>query len=115
MDKALKKKWVKALRSGDYEQTTCALRVGDGFCCLGVLADIQGATWKHDGSGRDVYEAWFGPLRVSSIGSVHTRSGEATGQELGGLSCVAANLLTRMNDVLNKDFEEIADAIEKYF
>ena len=40
-----KEKWLAALRSGEYEQTTAQLRhnVGDGtylYCCLGVLCNI---------------------------------------------------------------------------
>jgi hypothetical protein len=41
------KAWVKALRSGEYKQTTGALRrssstetMPEGYCCLGVLCDI---------------------------------------------------------------------------
>ena len=40
MDSSLKQKWVRALRSGKYEQATGALRNEDGFCCLGVLCDV---------------------------------------------------------------------------
>lgn len=44
MKKEIMKKWVKALRSGGYEQGKgCLVRVGkryDEFCCLGVLADL---------------------------------------------------------------------------
>lgn len=40
MDRELKAKWVAALLSGDYSQTTGKLRRTDGYCCLGVLADI---------------------------------------------------------------------------
>lgn len=32
--------WVKELRSGDYRQGKDYLRVGDMFCCLGVLCDM---------------------------------------------------------------------------
>jgi hypothetical protein len=34
--------WVKALRSGDYEQGQEYLCRGGRFCCLGVLCEIQG-------------------------------------------------------------------------
>ncbi len=35
------KKWVAALRSGKYEQTTGRLHLkGDGYCCLGVACDL---------------------------------------------------------------------------
>lgn len=41
MDKKLAKKWVKALRSGKYKQTTDNLQDETGHCCLGVLCEIQ--------------------------------------------------------------------------
>jgi len=37
--------WLTALRSGDYAQARGALRIGSGFCCLGVAEDVRGATW----------------------------------------------------------------------
>jgi hypothetical protein len=40
MDAELKRKWVEALRSGKYEQASGKLRVGNKFCCLGVLCDL---------------------------------------------------------------------------
>jgi len=50
MNKVIKAKWKKALTSGDYEQTTQALRNEDGFCCLGVLCDVyiqeKGIDWE---------------------------------------------------------------------
>lgn len=33
-------KWVKALRSGKYKQTTGRLQDGKGYCCLGVACAI---------------------------------------------------------------------------
>ncbi len=35
------KKWINALESGDYQQTTGRLRRGDAMCCLGVACDIS--------------------------------------------------------------------------
>jgi len=35
-----KAEWIAALRSGDYEKTVGSLRIGDGFCCLGVASDL---------------------------------------------------------------------------
>jgi hypothetical protein len=40
MNKAIKRRWVKALRSGEYKQTKGALRADSGYCCLGVLCDL---------------------------------------------------------------------------
>lgn len=36
----IKRRLLEALRSGDYPQTTHALRKDDGFCCLGVLCEL---------------------------------------------------------------------------
>lgn len=58
MDAELKAKWVAALRSGEYEQTTGALRKEGGYCCLGVLCDVVGATWKYDDED-DIWDAHF--------------------------------------------------------
>ena len=40
------KKWIKALRSGEYKQTKEFLRIGDKFCCLGVACDLYGKSKK---------------------------------------------------------------------
>ena len=41
MNKDIKKKWVDALRSGEYKQGKGQLRNSKGeFCCLGVLCDL---------------------------------------------------------------------------
>lgn len=42
----IKKKWVKALRSGKYNQCDGQLRQGDTFCCLGVLCDLHRKAMK---------------------------------------------------------------------
>jgi len=41
MNKRIKKKWIKALRSGKYKQGKMVLHSTDNkFCCLGVLCDL---------------------------------------------------------------------------
>lgn len=45
MDAKLKKKWVKALLSGEYRQGLGALESGGRYCCLGVLRHVAD---KHD-------------------------------------------------------------------
>ena len=43
MNPTIKKKWIRALRSGRYEQANRFLMSPQGgFCCLGVLGKIQG-------------------------------------------------------------------------
>lgn len=45
MDAELKAKWIEALRSGKYIQTEGILANGvGGFCCIGVLGEIQGCS-----------------------------------------------------------------------
>ena len=49
MDAKLKAKWVKALRSGKYQQITNVLHYDNkSFCCLGVLSKV--CAIKEDGS-----------------------------------------------------------------
>jgi len=58
MDKALKAKWLEALRSGKYKQGQGRLRSDDDkFCCLGVLCDISGeGEWEHSSSMGYLYK-----------------------------------------------------------
>ena len=41
MDQKLKKKWIEALTSGKYQQAKSRLKDPSGFCCLGVLRDVN--------------------------------------------------------------------------
>ena len=53
MDAEIKQKWLNALRSGEYKQGYGGLCDGTQFCCLGVLAHIQGMSreWLERNSG----------------------------------------------------------------
>ena len=42
MKAALKKKWLKALRGGKYEQGYGVLCQRGRYCCLGVLCEVAG-------------------------------------------------------------------------
>jgi hypothetical protein len=51
MNQEVKEKWVKALRSGYYEQCKEFLSIDNRFCCLGVLCEIavrEGITSKKE-------------------------------------------------------------------
>lgn len=48
MKPELKSKWLKALRSGKYRQTTQCLKRRNNYCCLGVLATVAGAKWSQE-------------------------------------------------------------------
>lgn len=56
MDKKLKTKWIKALRSGKYKQCRTILTDGKGYCCIGVLGEISGDVDQ----GYDIASAQFG-------------------------------------------------------
>lgn len=50
------RQWVEALESGEYAQTTGALRKGNNYCCLGVACDKYSSdNWKLCGR-RGTYE-----------------------------------------------------------
>lgn len=56
MNSRVKRLWVEALRSGEYQQGRNALRADDRFCCLGVLCDVyiketSQAEWETDEGG----------------------------------------------------------------
>lgn len=105
LSKQLKEDWIKALRSGEYQQGTgflCQLKNGkETYCCLGVLADIE-----YDGF-------WEAESKVESAGSNWKIEMSSThyGAHLIGDHDVSE--LINMNDE-GKTFEEIASWIEKY-
>ena len=69
MDKKIKAKWVKALRSGQYRKTKnrLASHKGDAFCCLGVLADVMGCEWTEGLEGLCPINPKTGRGQVSDI------------------------------------------------
>lgn len=68
MNAEVKKKWVDALRSGEYRQGEGFLLKGDNYCCLGVLCDLYHketgeGEWIHQG---DNYSRIFSVQGISS-------------------------------------------------
>jgi hypothetical protein len=51
----VKRKWLIALRSGEYKQTKQVLKDQFGHCCLGVLCEVvkneMGLRWTKDAGG----------------------------------------------------------------
>jgi len=110
--------WVKALRSDDYKQTTGKLfgtlddgnslfEENVGYCCLGVLCDIStegewfGFSYLHhpEGGGE---EEWDADIDAEVF------------EDWTGLGEEAKNALIHFNDEDHYNFNEIADAIERY-
>lgn len=106
MNKAFKKKWVKALRSGEYEQTQNRLCDGNGgMCCLGVLCDISRlGEWEEIDCDGPVYK--FG--KISKEYELSTKM-----LQKFGLHKRTMAKLIKMNDQDEMSFDEIADYIEE--
>lgn len=122
LKKSFKKKWIAALRSGKFEQTSGELRSkdGKGFCCLGVAChllrpnlwskkeDVFKIRMKHGFNEKDslvldlpdtfpAFQAGYMPKRLA---------------ESVGLSTEDQKTLSTLNDDGNS-FDEIADYIEE--
>lgn len=89
MDAEIKRKWVEALRSGEYQQGRGSLVPDDdSLCCIGVgfcvalPSENVGASWTDDAAERI------------------------------GLTATQRDYLVRLNDEWKKSFAEIADYID---
>ena len=107
MDAMLKKKWLCALRYGNYEQTKGRLRNDDGFCCLGVLCDlIDPKLWKKVGTAKEEKDNLYS---YDSCGTGHLP--EKLREEIG-LSYRVQEIASERNDA-GDSFERIADWLEE--
>jgi hypothetical protein len=96
MDKKLKAKWVKALRSGKYRQTRNVLSQNGAYCCLGVLRCLL-------------------PAKVRKLPMDHENYSEvlnAPQQKCAGLVKAQQKKLAGMNDNKKLTFPQIADYVE---
>lgn len=103
MNPEYKQKWIEALRSGEFEQTTKELRNSKGYCCLGVLTEIV--------DGKD------GWLKVEHCGYYTNKDGGAgyLSDEVGeivGLSNEEQQELANLNDNKDFSFTDIAAWVE---
>ena len=107
MKPELKKRWVKALRSGKFKKGKYQLRwqteKGDVYCCLGVLCAIEGVKWKKVVVLETVSYGVSG-----DIGSL-----APSRQKQFGISDDVQGKLIKMNDVKNHSFAHIATWVEK--
>lgn len=93
LSKKFKRDWIKALRSGEYEQGTTELYRNGKYCCLGVAAKILN-------------------IPLSGGDDPYTQLPEAIRWENGKRSDACGKLIN-MNDSQEKTFPEIADWIEE--
>lgn len=98
--KQLRARWVKALRSGEYGQTTGSLyrSANDAYCCLGVLCEVAGLNRLGNAKTLD-RSTRFRPLRDAL--------------DLGSAKAGAQEKLIDLNDEEFWSFKRIATWIEK--
>ena len=106
MNNAAVKKWIDALRSGEYKQCAGQLRLEDKHCVLGVLCDLHAKEtsdeWKtFDGDytyqsytedAPPLVEIWIGDELMKSLHS-----------QVGIMDCNDSGM----------SFEQLADVIER--
>lgn len=114
MNSEIKDKWLKALRSGKYKQTTGVLKASDSYCCLGVLCDVYSKTKKKSGIKFDDFNQFFDGenLKLSILSDRIINWAELSGNEIEPSRDNHATLMV-LNDS-GKTFLEIADIIEKH-
>ena len=117
MNAEIKAKWVAALRSGEYRQSTRrVLSDGDGgWCCLGVLCDLYaketGAAWQPlaDGMALPSGGLYYPPAYVREWARFHEDSQPVS---IGGARASVAVHNDGVS-IPGRTFAEIADAIEE--
>lgn len=108
------KKWVKALRSGDYKQGRETLCSDGKYCCLGVLCDLAS---KEDICHKTEDSFGFNsvdyderddvlPQSVRDWSGMKTDSGDRIGKRIS---------LLELNDTNRYSFKRIANIIEKEY
>lgn len=106
----LAKKWVAALRSGNYAQTQCQLRYNEldgtaSYCCLGVLCEV--AEIPRISHASYLFTTENGQEVATSSACAEGWWNKHFGTQLSQQQCWV------MNDEQGKSFAEIADYIEK--
>lgn len=93
VDKVKIKEWVEALESGNYQQTRGRLKNSEGYCCIGVLGDINNVEVCSGGNMSE--EAYNFCLDI-------------TGQ-------TSSEVFWEMNDKYGMTFKEIAGKIRRMY
>jgi len=109
LDRDVKRKWLAALRSGEFEKGQHCLYDGDSYCCLGVLCKVIGAEERHtDGDER----VEFGSNDNDKEGFNWGYLSQGLLDEVG-ITDDDQRVLSTMNDRQNKSFKTIARVIER--
>jgi hypothetical protein len=103
------KKWLQALRSGKFKQTTGQLADEVGHCCLGVACEVaikEGVIKKYN------HQNGMLPEKVRKFFGLSTGDGFFH-KPVTGKSGIEFNALTELNDEGKKSFKQIAQFIER--
>lgn len=100
MDAEIKRKWVEALRSGQFQQTKKFLHKDGAYCCLGVLCVVTGTSINAQGTGAGGGDDYLVVHDLLGRGKIHSQE--------------VSRDLWKMNDVDDASFAEIADYIEEH-
>ncbi len=126
MIKEYKDKWLKALRSGKYNQAKNRLKCNQGFCCLGVLMNTYNSNGWVEANGdmyhksnkfgyHDSYNGIVNHDEGDELYGVASQDAELTSETLSifDISDDEQCHLIKMNDTKGNNFNEIADWIEE--
>jgi len=113
-NKKIMKRWIKALRSGKYKQTSGKLQDTDGFCCLGVACELFNKSNTIDECGH--IEGYMpdqqnnSPKWLCNINEdLNKRTKYPTDSSFFGYD------LPEMNDKKKSSFDEIADLLQAVY
>jgi hypothetical protein len=113
MDKKVKDKWVKALKSKKYKKGIARLKKGNCYCVMGVLCAVIGldSNDKDEFIYQDKTYRTFPPEELCKNLGI-TKSGHLPKNV--AIKGKKLNLLSYINDVSGATFEDMADIIESY-
>lgn len=112
----LQDRWIAALRSGEYGQTSKQLRHGNNYCCLGVACTIYDPfAWREDVF---LNNAYYLPEIVSNAYGLNEMDpiiGLSDEEAIAvGLPPDGTISLSDLNDRHGWSFERIANFVELY-
>ena len=100
----LTKRWIKALRSGKYQQGNGWLKKKDKYCCLGVLTELY--------YGPDIFVPYKEYEFCVLKGTINCCSLTNELREKIDISYEILSELINMNDNLHYSFDQIAEYLE---
>lgn len=104
MSPSAKVRWMMALKSNKYKKGRRALRTSDHFCAIGVLCDIaRPDSWKI------IHSSHYLPNGDRAHQSYYQNIVEVLHETQVPIEVM--NIITMMNDLEDKSFDEIAEWI----